>query len=269
LFKDLVVIYRLCDGAGIIRDQNSPSRLGVRKLRNAIRIAFLLLPNLTSCGVAATVPFTEGFLAGASNWADTAQTFNLDYVANGGPDGNGYVSDQQSFLTRSDGDSLVLFRAHQFLGASGGAFAGNWLSEGVGEFSAIVRHDLPVPVNFFTRFAAPTNFPGAIGVIFTPVPPNAWTRIRIAVEASNPQFVSFEGSDFASVFSGVGNVQVGMDVPQGFGMTNTAYRFDLDVASIVSVPEPVMTSWFVLLSAIAIVRGVRQARGTRGSCCHE
>lgn len=264
-----MMFYRLCVSAGITRDQSSPCRPSVRKIGNAIGGAFLLLPCLASWCVGATVPFTEGFLAGTSNWADVAQSFNLDYIANGGPDGNGFISDQQGFATRSDGDSLVLFRAHQFLGASGGAFAGNWLGEGVGEFSAIVRHDLPVPVNFFTRFSSPTNFPGAIGVIFAPVLPNTWTRISIAVEATNPAFVSFEGSDFASVFSSVGNVQVGVDVPLGFGMTNTAYRFDLDVASIVSVPEPVFTSHFFVLIAIAIVRGVRQASGTRGSCFHE
>ncbi len=63
-----------------------------------------------STGLAATVPFTESFVASSSNWADVAQTFNLDYIASGGPDGNGFISDQQNFSTQADGDSLVLFR---------------------------------------------------------------------------------------------------------------------------------------------------------------
>ncbi len=117
-----------------------------------------------------------------------------------------------------------------------------------------MRHDLPAAVNFFTRFSSPLNFPGAIAVDFAPVLPHTWTRIRFAIAPSNPAFVSFEGSDFDSVFAQVGNVQVGVEVPSGFGMTSTAYRFDLDLASISPVPEPSLCGVISLLLAMFTVR---------------
>ena len=192
---------------------------------------------------AADPPFTEHFATDAANWADAAGTFNLDYVPAGGPDGNGYVSDELNFELLVDADTPTIFRAHQVFGSSGGAFAGNWISDGVGSFSANVRHDLPVPVNFFTRFASPINFPGAIAIEFVPVFPNTWTEVTFTIDENNPQFVSFEGTDFATVFNNVGNVQVGIEVPTGFGGSMIDYRFDVDVASIQPVPEPATSVW--------------------------
>lgn len=218
-----------------------------------VRCYVLGLFILSGRAVAADPPFTEDFAQGSANWADAAGAFNLDYVATGGPDGNGYVSDGIHFQSAMDGDSVAFFRAHAALGSSGGAFVGNWITDSVGRFSAQVRHDLPVPVNFFTRFASPFNFPGAIGIEFTPVLPHTWTEISFEIDAANPQFVSFEGSDFATVFSNVGNVQVGVNVPVGFGMTSTPYRVDLDVASISAVPEPGIGIWIVF-GAISFFR---------------
>lgn len=187
---------------------------------------------------AVVVPFTEGFDTSASNWGGRSGLPDLDYVPAGGVSGGGYVSDQLNFELNMDGDSIVAFRAQDELNSSGHAFVGNWLTSGVASFSAWVRHSSPVPVNFFTRFSHPHNFPGATAVRFQPVFPNQWTQISFQINASNPAFVTFEGSDFNTIFANIGHVQVGFDVPTGFGGSLIPVTVDLDQAAI--LPEPGM-----------------------------
>ncbi len=195
--------------------------------------------------LAAELPFVESFSDGFANWADSSQSFGLDYISTGGPDGNGYVSDTVSFANSADDDSFPIFRAHDLFDASGDAFVGNWIDEGVGQFSAMVRHTMPIPINFFTRFSSSNNFPGAVAVAFVPVVPNVWTELSFSIAESDPQFVTFEGSSFADVFSNIGNLQVGANVPVGFGGNTTDYTFDLDVVGITAVPEPAL-AWIGL-----------------------
>ena len=190
---------------------------------------------------AVTLPFTEDFLTTA-NWADAAlNPFGLSFVDMGGPDGSSYVSQAFSFGPLPDGESAALFRAQDEFNSSDGAFEGDWIAEGVGVFSAFVRHNLPVPVNFFTRFSGPMNFPGGIAVEFVPVFPNTWTEISFEISETNPQFVSFEGMEFSDVFANVGHVQIGANVPDGFGGNPAFWQFDVDKATVVPVPEPTCT----------------------------
>src|SRR5262245_31034862 len=147
-----------------------------------------------ACGTAGatTVPFTESFSTDAAGWRDAPNAATADWFATGGADGGGYISETFSFANSAAGDTPVLLRAHA--GASGNNFFGNGLADGGSEYRMSVRNNSPAPVNFFTRFVSPAGFPGAVAVEFVPVAPGAWTDISIAIDPTNPEFISFETS---------------------------------------------------------------------------
>lgn len=186
---------------------------------------------------AATVPFSEDFATDAANWANSASSGYVDFVAAGGPDGSSYASTELVPAGRGD-SSVVLFRGHDEFNSSGGAFEGNWIADGVGRFTAYVRHNAPEPLSFFTRFASPVSYPGAFALESTPVAPHTWTQISFNIAPTSSEFISFEGSDFNSVFSNIGHMQIGVDVPLSLDAVATALVIDLDQPTIVSAPEP-------------------------------
>ena len=217
---------------------------------NSLTVVTLYFVFLQTISFADVVDFTETFDSGDSNWRgqSSAGTDILDFVASGGPDGSSYVSFESNFVNFPDGSGMgggqptpVLFRGQSNFGSSDAAFEGNWLEDSVSDFSFSFRHDAPVPLSVFARFASPFNFPGAFAIQFAPVLPNQWTEIDVAIDPNNPQFVSFEGSDFDSVFSNVGNIQFGVTVPVGFGGSPIDFRFDIDNVSVKTVPEPTAT----------------------------
>lgn len=176
---------------------------------------------------AATVPFTEDFAAGDAAWRGNPNTVgSLDWSS------EGYVSEVFSFVSLTPASQgPVLFR-----GPNDSTYAGNWLTDGVLEVHFSVRHDAPVPVTFFARFPSPFGFPGAIAVSFAPVVASSeWTELVFTIDPSNPQFIGFEGSDFNTVFSNIGRVQLGVSVPEGLAGVDTNVTFDL--ASVSLVPE--------------------------------
>lgn len=186
---------------------------------------------------AATVPFTEQFETDVAGWANSAGDGLLMYVVTGGPDDDSYASTQ--LVPAGSGDSsVVLFRAQDEFNSSGNALAGNWIAEGVGQLTAYVRHNGSQPLTFFTRFAGPANYPGGVAVAFVPVPPNTWTPLSFDISPANPAFVSFEGTDFGSVFANVGHVQIGVSVPAALDEFTSPLTFDLDRPTILPVPEP-------------------------------
>lgn len=228
---------------------------------HGVALAVLVaLAGIAASGSAATIPFTEEFSANDSNWrANDNIPGSLTWKATGGADGGGYVSTTFNFVSSTPGaQGPVLFRGHGSADASGDAFVGNWLTEGVDEFSIWVRTDSTVPVNFFARFASPQAFPGAIAVAFTSVASSGdWTKLVFAIDPSNPQFVSFEGSSFNAVFGNIGNVQVGVSIPTVLAGVDQVVRFDLDGVGIVPEP-PALTLVLATVAALA-VRRVRSA----------
>lgn len=177
------------------------------------------------------VPFTEDFTSDSADWRDAAST-PLTWVSSGGPDGGAYATTTFSLAASSDGDTPVLFRAQDKFGSSGGAFEGDWISGGVLQFRAFVRHNAPFPLTFFTRFSGPANFPGAVGVHFVPVFGETWTEIVFDINPSSPQFISFEGSDFNTVFSNIGHLQIGVSVGDGQGGFPVPIQFDIDKVTV-------------------------------------
>lgn len=199
-----------------------------------------------------TLPVTEDFNSDAANWRNAGGAANLTWINSGSFDGSAYVSGALNFMNTVEGDTPIAFRAQDEFNSSGNAFAGDWLASGATEFSAWVRHDAPVPLSFFTRFSGPLNFPGAIGVEFAPALPNTWTQITFAIDPNNPQFVSFEGSDFASVFSNVGHIQIGVNVPLALAGAGQTFTFDLDHARL--IPAPGAASVLAMSGLVALRR---------------
>ncbi len=204
---------------------------------------------VTCVAQGAVVPFTEGFGADAAGWRISAGGTPAAWSASGGPDGSAHVSNPSfSFGASAPGDTPILFRGQDNFASSGGAFAGDYVTESVMSFSFFVRHDAPEMLNFFVRFAKPANFPAAVALDFAPVLPNVWTQITIPIAPANPQFITFEGSDFASIFAGIGKVQIGVSVPGALAGQSVTARFDLDRVSIIPAPGAVALAGAGLLA---------------------
>jgi len=199
----------------------------------------------------ATVPFIESFTSSASNWADGPGTNFVGFVASGGPDGSSYVSTSATAFNLADDAAVVLFRGQDEFNSSAHAFEGNWITSGINKFSVYVRHDAPVSLQYFVRFATPSNFPGTAAEKTTSVNPNVWTQLTFDIVPSNINVELFpEGppSFYNSTFSNVGHIQVGYSVPVGFGANSNSYTFGMDQVSI-DVPEP--ASWLLVIGAAA------------------
>lgn len=225
----------------------------MRFLAGAGMAALLALALPVATATAATVPFTESFSTGDSGWrGNTNSPGTLDWSS------EGHVTEVFNFASSvAGGQGPVLFRGP--VSASGGNFAGDWILDGVSEIRALVRHDAPSPVTFFARFASPFGFPGAIAVAFAPVASSdEWTELVFGIYPENPQFVSFEGSDFATVFSSVGIVQLGVAVPESLAGVDANYDFELN--SVSTVPEAGGLS-ALALAVCAALRALRPRKG--------
>ena len=199
---------------------------------------------------AATIPFTEDYAADNASWKDAANA-DLTYTAVGGPDGSGFVSGQFSFSAQAADDTPVLLRGHDNFDSSSDAFVGNWITDGVTEFSAFVRHNAPIPLNFFTRFVSSFNFPGGVALDFVPVLPNTWTKVTFDVTSTSPQFLTFENSNYNAVFNNIGNVQLGVSVPAALAGSTAPITFDLDQPTI--TPEPASVG-LLAVGALGLLR---------------
>lgn len=210
--------------------------LGVGDLRGSGLLFLLLMLSPASMAPASTVLFTEEFSDSSSSWYDAAGSAPLGWQASGGPDGGSFAQTDFNFVASAAEDTPVLFRAQDEFGSSGGAFEGDWIADGVTEFSAFVHHDTGMPLTFFTRFSGPFNFPGATSIEFAPVPSGTWTLVSFLIQPGSPQFVTFEGSDFETVFGNIGHVQIGVSVPEALAGIDDPFTFSIDKPTI--VPEP-------------------------------
>lgn len=203
----------------------------------------------SSVAQAVTAPFTEDFSTDSANWRQSSVLDAALWSAAGGPDGGSFASAEFSFENNVAGDTPAVLRAQDEVNSSGNAFVGNWVAAGVSEFRAMLRHDAGVPLVFFTRFASPNNFPAGARVNFTPVPSGVWTLVSFPIDAA----IVYEGgpSNYLSVFSNVGHVQVGVSVPGALAGSSNVVTFDIDKAMI--TPEPSALA-MLAVGAMALVR---------------
>lgn len=226
------------------------------KARTGWRMAMVAALSVLASGTAKAVPFVETFNADNAGWTNNANAAT-GWVGSGGPDGSGYITSEASVAGVNPDGSVVFHRAGAT--SSGGQFIGNWIDLGIDELSFYIRHNAPVPLTAFVRVAhSQFNFPGAVAVQFVPVLPGVWTEVTVAVVAGNPQFVTFEDSDFATVFGSAGRMQIGVDIPEGLAGTQTTVRVDVD--SVSAVPGPASAAVLLpLLVAYRARRGGRKA----------
>lgn len=202
---------------------------GIFRARLLLLLTMSLVGGAAPAG-AATIGYVEDFSADANGWVNA--TFGpLTWSASGGPDGGAYVSttagsinDPGTIQLRTNGPT-----------ASGGNFAGNWLTAGVSVLSAQVRHDAPAPINVFFRITTGSNSPGIVGVVPIPVQSNTWTTVSLVLSPSNPLIIP-EGppSTYNTVLGNVTQVQLGFSVPLAF--EGVPFTYGLDKVTI--VPEP-------------------------------
>ena len=209
---------------------------------------------------AVIVPYTEEFTSDSANWANFNTSGLLTHVASGGPDGGAYASGPLSFFERTNDPPPVVHRARTDLNASGGAFFGNWMTAGARKLRVHVRHDAPTPLNYFVRIASGFGFPGATAVAFQPVAGNQWTELVFDLSPTSPQIVTFEDSDWPTVFGNVTGLQFGVMTPGTLVNDQTVYAFDLDRVTV--VPEPSSLVLVVVAGAFAwLPRRVTRGRG--------
>jgi len=218
----------------------------------------------------AVTSFTETFNTNASNWLNgvsEAPTYNTT----GGVGDSGYIS--YNLATHTSGTSgsfdsppLQLFfrgNTHSTVpanGASGNAFAGNWLADGatVTTMTVSVRHNYSTSLNFYSRIGSGGG--AGASLAYDPqfeIAPNTWTTVTIPIMDGNPPFLSYGAGNFTSAFGGVLNVQLGFYLPPSTTFTNL--RMDVDNVSVTVVPEPASLGLIALGGLGVLVRRRRSA----------
>ena len=212
----------------------------------ATSIAFVA----TGSAHAGITDFNESFSTGTANWRGASSATLLNWNAAGGPSGEAYVSSLLNLSSTSGGGfPATVFRASASLGSSGNAFAGNWIAAGATELSFAFRHDLAEALTITLRVATPQNFPGAAAFASVTVAPNMWSVVTFDVSATSTQWVSFEGSNYATVLSNVGAMQLGFVVPNALAGQNIDGHFDMTDFSIVPAPGAIALLGLVGIAA--------------------
>ena len=182
-------------------------------------------------------PYTETFDSDAANWTNFNNSATLDWFSSGGPDGSAYASGTYNLQNASGFFPPVVLRAQSQSNASGGAFVGNWIESGVIAFSFDIRHDLSEALTITGRFATPQNNPGAATESAIEVLPNTWTRVTFDLTPDSKDIISFGSGNYESIFSNIGNIQIGFNVPSGLAGQDILLRLDIDNAAMI-IPSP-------------------------------
>jgi hypothetical protein len=217
--------------------------------------SLLLWLTLAQAGRAVSVlPFTESFEASSSGWVygtSSAPTWS----ATGGVGNSGFISAPAT--VSGSGFGAIVFRGNDANNASGDAFVGNWLTAGVTTFSAYVRHNADVALNFYARFDAGAGRAGS-SVNFL-VNPNSWTLLQLPILNEITSFQSYGAAGtgqaaFNTIFGGIQNVQIALSVDT----VNAGKTVTLDLDGVSMVPEP--TASVLLMAAGAALLASRRLR---------
>jgi len=209
------------------------------------------LGNLQAVSV---LPFTESFEVNSSGWVYGTSTAPI-WATSGGAVGSAYISGSASVI--GTGFGTIVFRANDANNASGDAFVGNWLSAGVTAFSAYVRHNADVALNFYARFDAGAGRAGS-SVNFL-VSPNSWTLLQRPIVHEITSFQSYGAAGtgqpaFNTIFGGIQNVQIALAADTA----NAGKTVTVDLDGVSMVPEP--TASGLLIAAGAALLASRRLR---------
>lgn len=221
----------------------------------SVRFLFpVALSFATATAMALVVPFTEEFSAGNANWTTGNTNVAATWSPSGGESGSSYISSTGTVL--STGFGAIVFRGNASADASSDAFVGNWITGGVGAFSAYVRHDAPVDLNFYARLDAGAGRAGST-VDFT-VPSGAWFQLSVPVTDASSSFQSYGAGTFATVFNGIQNVQIAISTNQQASVIGQTYNIGLDRVAV--VPEPTTLGLLGLAAGCASLAALSKLR---------
>ncbi len=202
-------------------------------------------PCAVSCAVlalatpsfAAINGFSETFAGGAANWRNFNGTATLGWSAAGGPSDGAFVTGQFNLAsTTVGGFPPTVMRAAASYGSSNGGYVGNWITEGVTSVGFWFRHDLSESIALTGRFATPTNTPGASVVSSTLVASNTWTFVSFNVAQGSSDIISLGGGTYSAIFSNIGNIQLGFQVPPSLAGQNITGTFDMTGFTLTPAP---------------------------------
>ena len=201
-------------------------------------------------------PYTETFATNNANWL-TGTSTSAPWFSSGGVGNSGYIGTTGTISTNGFGP--IVFRGNATSDASGDAFVGNWLAGGVTLFTAFVRHDAPVSLNFYIRFDAGSGAGASSNPI--EVSTGVWTELNIPIVNSlgtNGVFQSYgaAGTNFGLIFSNIQNVQIALASTQDPTTIDQTYNIGLDNVSV--VPEPNTVGLLGLGAAFLVYRVIRR-----------
>lgn len=195
-------------------------------MRTAALTVSALAATLATAGV---TPFTETFDTGNANWQDGPQN-----PAQWEP--GGYLTTTAD-VSSAGAFGLLLFRAQQNLGSSGGAFVGDYVASNIDTVSFDVRHDADRDLSFIVRFATANNSPAFVIFSDVSVAANEWTTVSFDISPDNP-LLQFAGGTYEQVAPQIGNLQILVGPAEG-QTEPLVTRFDLDNVSIVPAPSAI------------------------------
>jgi hypothetical protein len=220
----------------------------------------------------AVVPFTENFTSNVANWT-TINTATLStYQASGGPDSSSYASVTANTTgVNAMSGALILVRGHSnanpAVAASGNAFTGNWLADGINHFSVYVYHEATESLPYFARFASTMGGNSVVAQPLSLVPARTWTQLNFDINPSQIGVTLTPSTNdpsqnltmFNTTFSSLANIQIGFTVP-GTLSPSQPYFYGIDQVSISSVvPEP--SSLLLVLGGAGVgLVGLRRRR---------
>ena len=228
-------------------------------------IALVFGAFVATASTAAVLPVLEDFPTDNANWTGGNPQAALTYEDDGGPDGGAYVTTPYNYngFVSNFGVGPVIFRANSAANASDGAFAGNWIEDGVGRVRAWVRQDTGIDLTYYVRFATASGAPpGAVVNDDDTVPSGVWTQIEIVIDPNDPSCQG-EGNTCAEAMATVGTLQIGTDAPAPLPTTDESFTLGLDKVELLEaeVPEPGQAMLAVV--GALVMTGARRRRRAR------
>ena len=202
-----------------------------------IRTLITTLAAASTASTAGVTSFTEDFEGGANGWL--AGSFDPPQeIASGALDGSAFIRNNTD-LNSAGPFGLTVFRGQDGFDASGDAFVGDYIANGIDTVTFDFRHDAGQDLGIALRVATANNFPAFVVELADPVASSAWTTLSFDLDFFNP-LLTIEGQPtpqaFEDIMRNVGNLQISSDRPDGLD-TPLPVNFDVDNIAITPAPS--------------------------------